>query len=51
MKKTHKRSLNFLKQTAIDYEIPLSIVKRISDEQPTALFYYALEEEVKNRQH
>ena len=43
-------SLNFLKQTASDYDIPLNEVKRIRENNSRLDFYNALEQYLINRQ-
>jgi cytidylate kinase len=44
-------SLEFLKQTAKDYDMSLSLVKRIAEQYPFYdEFYKALEQELINRQ-
>jgi hypothetical protein len=45
------RTLRYLKQTALDYDMPLNTVKRISEEQPSIEFYDALEQELINRRN
>jgi len=42
-------SLNFLKQTASDYDIPLNEVKRIRENNSRLDFYNALEQYLINR--